>query len=147
MNKSYRIAIAALAINLSLFSLTGCQPGNEKQAKAVSVIGSEGKSGIAVCQPEVKQQFAELAGVGSNGRGNNEEVADTILSRMVWIPGGTFAMGTEDATFPDTKPVHDVTLSGFWMDEHEVTNAEFAEFVQATGYVTVAEPKEKPRLN
>ncbi|RDV16057.1 formylglycine-generating enzyme family protein [Pontibacter diazotrophicus] len=134
MNKSYRIATAALAFSLS--SLTGCQPGHEEQAKAASVIGNEGESGIAVCKPEAKQQFAVLGGVESRGEENNEETTDTVPSRMVWIPGGTFAMGAEDAAFPDAKPVHDVTLSGFWMDEHEVTNAEF---VQATGYVTVAE--------
>jgi len=59
---------------------------------------------------------------------------------MVWIPPGKFWMGSAD-TFPDTKPVHEVYLDGFWMDQTEVTNAQFAEFVKATGYVTVAEKK------
>lgn len=63
----------------------------------------------------------------------------TVLARMVYIPGGTFTMGSDDPAFPDARPVHPVTLTGFWMDEHEVTNAAFARFVQATGYVTVAE--------
>lgn len=58
---------------------------------------------------------------------------------MVWIPGGEFQMG--DPEFPDAKPVHKVVLDGFWMDRTEVTNAEFARFVEATGYVTVAEQK------
>ncbi len=57
---------------------------------------------------------------------------------MVWIPGGSFEMGSNDA-FADERPVHEVTLRGFWMDATEVTNADFAEFVDATGYVTVAE--------
>ncbi|WP_414717346.1 formylglycine-generating enzyme family protein [Telluribacter sp.] len=61
--------------------------------------------------------------------------ADT--SGMVFIPGGTFLMGADE--FPDSRPVHQVAVDGFYMDEHEVTNAQFAEFVKATGYKTVAE--------
>lgn len=56
---------------------------------------------------------------------------------MVWIPGGSFQMGADE--FPDARPVHAVTVKGFWMDKHEVTNAQFARFVKATQYVTVAE--------
>jgi formylglycine-generating enzyme required for sulfatase activity len=56
---------------------------------------------------------------------------------MVWVPGGVFLMG--DETMPDAMPRHAVWVDGFWMDETEVTNAEFAQFVDATGYVTVAE--------
>ena len=55
---------------------------------------------------------------------------------MRWIPGGEFRMGSDN---PAEGPVHSVTLSGFWMDSHELTNAEFARFVEATHYVTTAE--------
>lgn len=58
---------------------------------------------------------------------------------MVWIPGGTFRMGSDDPRFPEAHPVHEVRVDGFWMDRHEVTNEEFERFVRATGYVTVAE--------
>ncbi len=59
---------------------------------------------------------------------------------MVWIPGGSFWMGSEE--FPDNaEPVHLVHVDGFWMDRTEVTNEEFAKFVQATRYVTLAERK------
>ncbi len=57
---------------------------------------------------------------------------------MVWIPGGTFRMGSEDF-YPEERPVHTVTVDGFWMDRFQVTNADFARFVEATDYVTVAE--------
>ena len=57
---------------------------------------------------------------------------------MVWIPGGTFRMGSEDF-YPEERPVHTVSVDGFWMDEHQVTVAEFRRFVKATGYVTMAE--------
>lgn len=48
-------------------------------------------------------------------------------------------MGSND--YADSRPLHRVTVSAFWMDEHEVTNAQFAAFVAATGYTTVAERK------
>ena len=62
---------------------------------------------------------------------------------MVWVPGGTFWMGTDEdgPHFADAHPVHKVSVSGFWMDKTEVTNAAFARFVAETGYVTVAERK------
>lgn len=56
---------------------------------------------------------------------------------MVWVPGGSYKMGSND--FPDSQPIHEVEVDGFWMDAHEVTNAQFALFVEATGYQTVAE--------
>jgi formylglycine-generating enzyme len=58
--------------------------------------------------------------------------------RMRWIPGGTFRMG-EDNAYPEEAPAHTVTVSGFWIDEYLVTNADFAAFVTATGYRTVGE--------
>jgi sulfatase modifying factor 1 len=57
---------------------------------------------------------------------------------MVWIPGGTFRMGSADF-YAEERPVHEVAVDGFWMDDHQVTVAEFRRFVKATGYVTVAE--------
>src|SRR5258707_13897336 len=57
---------------------------------------------------------------------------------MAWIPGGTFAMGAE-GFYLEEGPVRKVTVDGFWIDSHPVTNAEYALFVQETGYVTVAE--------
>jgi sulfatase modifying factor 1 len=69
---------------------------------------------------------------------------------MVWIPGGEFSMGCADPRgmpyggndpMVDARPVHRARVDGFWMDATEVTNAQFAAFVAATGYVTVAERK------
>ena len=67
---------------------------------------------------------------------------------MVWIPGGEFWMGAQHVperdpvgmqATRDARPIHRVSVDGFWMDTTVVTNAEFARFVEATGYVTVAE--------
>ena len=59
---------------------------------------------------------------------------------MVWIPGGTFSMGGDNnQARQDEFPKHTVKLDGFFMDVTEVTNAQFAKFVAATGYITTAE--------
>ena len=61
-------------------------------------------------------------------------------SGMVWIPGGEFTMGTDsELGRPEEKPAHRVRVDGFWMDQTEVTNAQFRAFVESTGYVTTAE--------
>jgi formylglycine-generating enzyme required for sulfatase activity len=62
---------------------------------------------------------------------------------MVWVPGGEFMMGSDDF-YPEERPVHPVSVDGFWMDEHPVTVAEFRRFVKATGYVTWAEVSPDP---
>src|SRR5579872_5961859 len=73
---------------------------------------------------------------------------------MVFIPAGEFEMGSALERYPDGEPIcaggqccsgldslplHNVELDGFWMDRTPVTNAQFARFVKATHYVTLAE--------
>jgi sulfatase modifying factor 1 len=62
---------------------------------------------------------------------------------MVWIPGGTFRMGS-DKFYPEERPVHEVTVDGFWMDQCTVTNEEWRRFVDKTKYVTLAERPANP---
>jgi formylglycine-generating enzyme required for sulfatase activity len=62
---------------------------------------------------------------------------------MVWIPGGTFMMGS-DKHYPEERPAHRVTVDGFWMDRTPVTNQRFAQFVEASGHVTFAEIPPNP---
>lgn len=57
---------------------------------------------------------------------------------MTWVPGGKFWMGSTDDPENNCQ-VHEVAVTGFWMDVHEVTNEQFAEFVKATNYKTTAE--------
>lgn len=67
---------------------------------------------------------------------------DTSTNGMILIKGGTFDMGGDnDQASEDEYPKHKVTLGDFYMDETEVTNAQFKKFVDATGYVTTAEKK------
>jgi sulfatase modifying factor 1 len=64
---------------------------------------------------------------------------------MQFIPGGTFRMGS-DRHYPEEAPVHRVTVDGFWIDRHPVTNRQFKEFFRATGHVTFAEIPPDPKL-
>ncbi|HVZ54553.1 MAG TPA: formylglycine-generating enzyme family protein [Pseudolabrys sp.] len=63
---------------------------------------------------------------------------ETRPAGMAWIPGGTFLMGSNDR-YREEQPPRYATVTGFWIDRTEVTNAQFAAFVAATGYKTVAE--------
>src|SRR6185436_20466989 len=84
---------------------------------------------IQSCKPRSESQRS----VASLSDNQVRDRKDIIL-----IKGGTFMMGTEDA-MPYEAPAHEVTVKPFWMDRHEVTVAEFAAFVAATGYQTDAE--------
>ena len=64
-------------------------------------------------------------------------------NQQVWIEGGRFTMG-DNNTYQEEGPEHLVELDGFWIDAHEITNAQFVAFVKETGYVTVAERMPNP---
>ena len=90
--------------------------------------------------------FLVLMGCGDisvNHRALDEAALPQVNhANMIWVAGGSFQMGASKndmEALPREKPRHLVEVSGFFMDAHEVTNAQFAEFVEASGYVTVAE--------
>ena len=58
---------------------------------------------------------------------------------MVYVPAGQFQMGSTEGSWEDEKPVHTVTLDGFWLDRTEVSVARFRRFVATTGHKTAAE--------
>lgn len=64
---------------------------------------------------------------------------------MIRLEGGRFRMGS-DVHYPEEAPARDVEVDGFWIDRSPVTNTEFARFVAATGYVTLAETAPDPTL-
>jgi formylglycine-generating enzyme len=79
---------------------------------------------------------------------NTQPPSGTAPKGMVWIPGGEFSMGAQDApdmntvgmqATRDSRPIHRVYVDGFFMDKTDVTNVQFAAFVKATGYITIAE--------
>jgi len=78
----------------------------------------------------------------------NSESQSRSQEGMVWIPGGEFSMGSTveseamcglPGVTRDALPVHRVYVDGFWMDATELTNEAFEKFVEATGYITIAE--------
>ena len=68
-----------------------------------------------------------------------------LLTELVALPGGSFRMGSTQF-YPEEAPVHSATVAAFAVERHPVTNAQFAEFVADTGYVTVAEQTPDPAL-
>jgi len=91
---------------------------------------------LASCEKNLPSRFGAVKDTSSFAA--NKATHDG----MVLIPAGTFEMGASDQEGrEDEYPKHQVKLNSFWMDETEVTNASFAKFVAATGYVTTAERK------
>ncbi|MVN93007.1 formylglycine-generating enzyme family protein [Mucilaginibacter aquatilis] len=87
-----------------------------------------------VARKKVTESAVEVIYVKTNG--------DIAAENMVLIPAGSFMMGGDgNEAADDELPKHKVKLKAFWMDEHEVTNAQFSKFVGATGYITTAERK------
>lgn len=79
---------------------------------------------------------------------NTAPAPSPVPEGMVWVPGGEFSMGSDKSCeslcdlgglAADASPIHRVRVDGFWMDATEVTNAQWAKFVAATGYKTIAE--------
>jgi sulfatase modifying factor 1 len=68
-----------------------------------------------------------------------------MLTELIELPGGEFRMGSA-AFYPEETPVHTATVSAFAVERHPVTNAQYARFVEETGYVTVAERPLDPAL-
>lgn len=128
-------------VKFSVICLVGyCLLAFQQENFGVLPVKSVADAGIYTihifCRPPsrtVALQANYTTASGSTSRANSE---------MVLIKGGHFTMGSND--FEDAKPRHGVTVNSFWMDEHEVTNAQFAAFVKATGYITVAERKLNP---
>lgn len=110
----------------SFFLLLSCQPKQTASAKLQSDADS-----LAACHMEaIPSRFPALADSASYVTGEDKV-------KMIFVQGGVFQMGTKN--FPDAQPIHEVQVNSFYIDEHEVTNAQFAAFVDATGYLTVAE--------
>jgi sulfatase modifying factor 1 len=92
---------------------------------------------IAACGDPQKDTAKNPAGNDTGKQAAGKQVSH---EGMVWVEGGEFAMGAADKKGrQDEYPKHTVKLKGFWIDVTEITNAQFAEFVKATGYITTAE--------
>lgn len=114
---------------IALLALGACKGASDKAA-------TEKKDTMLSCMM-VPSRFAtdsSAASVAFSG--------DTSVAGMVLIAGGTYGMGGDnDQADPDELPKHEVQVSSFYIDVNEVTNAQFSQFIAATGYITTAERK------
>lgn len=118
------------------------QSANEapEQPKACCSKANRAEAIRAATDAQPASQLAQAMGPDDASRQDVVSPVRLQPDGMVWIPGGEFAMGSTDPLArPDESPKHRVRVDGFFIDLTEVTNGQFAEFVQATGYKTVAE--------
>ena len=93
-----------------------------------------------------EQRDSSKAEVGSCASYSGLPTGEGDTAGMVFIPGGKYKMGSERHQ-PEERVVHTVRVDGFWIDRHEVTNAQFRQFVDATGYRTLAERGLDPKTH
>jgi formylglycine-generating enzyme required for sulfatase activity len=119
---------------LILFLLAACQSKPAKKSEMEATV--KGDSLLSCCSNLPSRFQSGLSPV----EGPNSNTVS--LEGMVHVPGGSFIMGGDSVWGrPDEFPHHKVAVSSFYMDEHEVTNKQFREFIDATGYETMAERK------
>src|SRR6185295_479373 len=132
---SVTLVLAGIAVAALVFQRTS--------SYAISTTGAVSTAVSAPEPPVAKPNFLPTAPNATPAPGRPPQ-------GMVWIYGGEFSVGAPAATHmnevgmqatEDSGPIHRVYVDGFWMDETDVTNDDFAKFVRATGYVTVAERK------
>ncbi|MNJ91560.1 Serine/threonine-protein kinase pkn1 [compost metagenome] len=129
-----RIAILSL---FAVLSIVSCKQKNNTNAQSAAITE---KKDLSCCDAKLPKRFGTITGIDSLG--SKEAEGKASHEGMKFIPTGDFTMGAADNEGrPDEYPAHDVKVDGFWIDETEVTNAQFARFVKATGYVTQAERK------
>ena len=86
-----------------------------------------------ICLPTPQNKFSEKPIIVKSQKKSRDN------KNMVLIPGGVFSMGGDGDGWKDEFPKHKVEIDSFWMDINEVTNNQFLEFVNSTGYITTAE--------
>lgn len=131
-NKSL-LSLMAICFSVVVFFVS-CQqkpkPGTENTSHKMQ----------ASCSSSLPSRFGIKVANTSDSLGASSRPASH--QGMKYITGGSFTMGATDKNGRDDEyPMHQVKLDGFWIDETEVTNKQFAAFVKATGYITIAEKK------
>jgi sulfatase modifying factor 1 len=137
-----------ISIPVFLIALTACNQNNSTTMVATDTSATK-KISCPACEKSGSVCRMPSRSVALLTAKDNIVAGDSSTAEMVSIPGGGFEMGSND--FDDSKPIHSVTVKPFLMDEHEVTNAQFEKFVNATHYITVAErpldPKDYPGVD
>lgn len=136
MKNNSWVVFFILSLSLSTPFKIAAQQTVVKKVKVVN----KSKSTKSCCTATIPNRFAVATKSNAN-KDNTVSYSNTKTPEgMVWISGGTFSMGGDnDQARQDELPKHEVKLNGFFIDITEVTNAQFANFVAATGYITTAE--------
>ncbi|WP_255431040.1 formylglycine-generating enzyme family protein [Pedobacter sp. N36a] len=129
-------------------AMVACNQKSEDKSAAGSSADTTVNTGMsgsnlsdsACCNSNLPKRYGAVTGIETLAK--NEKNGLNSHAGMKYIPAGSFRMGASDKEGRrDEYPAHEVKMDGFWIDETEVTNAQFAAFVKATGYVTQAEQK------
>jgi formylglycine-generating enzyme len=155
MNKKICILPCSILLCLAMVTIPACQgidravDDSVLQSRKIDEAVSCTNNGLTVTDSALYMQGGGQA-FEPTVLGKGVSLSEKAPAGMVWIPGGSFSMGGVNPMgmqdggherMDDSRPVHRVYVDGFFMDETEVTNAQFAAFVNATGYITVAERK------
>ena len=123
-NSSFR-AISILYLSIFVSTIISCNSKTtNKEVK---------NDDTHVCLPTPQNKFSEKPIILKSQKKSRDN------KNMVLIPGGVFSMGGDGDGWKDEFPKHKVEIDSFWMDINEVTNNQFLEFVNSTGYITTAE--------
>jgi formylglycine-generating enzyme len=127
-----------LSFTLIFLVFLSCQQGKKTAEQHDSIAhAAQDSSKLSCCTSHIPPRFG-------TSKGRSSEVTNEHASHkgMVKIESGAFQMGGDNnQASADEYPKHKVTVNSFWMDQTEVTNRQFEEFVKATGYITTAEKK------
>lgn len=130
MNK---VVYLVVLVSVVFSSCTNQQKPIKEDAQPINKVDTTSQE-LACCKIDSKSRFLvkpDSVAIQPNPEGTRE---------MAFIEGGVFEMGADNnQARPDEIPKHKVKVSSFWIDQHEVTNAQFKKFVDETGYITVAE--------
>lgn len=130
--------VAFLRAGLMIVAISGCSNSSSIEVETDKSIVLAAKEDSAMdCHSNVPSRFASAGGIQ-----NISVRKEKSTEGMVLIPAGTFMMGADDKQADaDEYPKHKVSVDAFYMDEHEITNAQFEAFVDVTGHITTAERK------
>jgi formylglycine-generating enzyme len=149
----FRFALITLGLTIVFVLVaSGCQResarANANSRESASAVPPENATPETAAPAHDSSSIDVVNGFQPTKVNKDEPTLGLSAEGMVWIPGGEFSMGANEPpdgddvgmhATTDARPIHRVYVDGFYMDKTDVTNARFAKFVKATGYVTVAE--------
>jgi formylglycine-generating enzyme required for sulfatase activity len=142
MKQNKLLGIRKSIVLFVMITLIACSPKSKQKAENAGQISNKTVKNdtLSCCSSNLPSRIGGLKADSTSQQIGS--VNKLNLEDMVFIPEGSFTMGGDSLWGrADEFPKHEVKVSSFYMDQHEVTNAQFRAFVDATGYVTTAERK------